>query len=223
MNDERAAWTILPDREIARLAVDELMIEPFIDHKMRHVDGRGIISKGLTSFGYDISIAQEAKVFVPFPGERINPKRFSPRLVVEPDWVTDEDGTWFELPPNSFTLMRTVEFFRIPKDVMAICMGKSTYARCGQILNTTPFEPGWRGYVTLEMSNSTSSPVQIFAGEGIGQVLFFRGPQPDNGYGQGKYQDQRAEITLTKSIGGYHGRKHGRGSRLAHQVARTHQ
>ena len=165
MLDERTGWTILPDREIARLAVDELMISPFIDHKMRHEDGCPIISKGLTSFGYDISIAQEAKVFVPFPGERINPKRFSSRLVVEPDWVTDGDGTWFELPPNSFALMRTNEFFRIPDDVVTVGIGKSTYARCGLILNVTPFEPGWRGYATLEMSNTTSTPAQVFANE----------------------------------------------------------
>ena len=198
MLDERTGWTILPDREIARLAVDELMISPFIDHKMRHEDGCPIISKGLTSFGYDISIAQEAKVFVPFPGERINPTRCSSRLVVEPDWVTDGDGTWFELPPNSFALMRTNEFFRIPDDVVTVGIGKSTYARCGLILNVTPFEPGWRGYATLEMSNTTSSPAQVFANEGIGQILFFRGPKPDEGYGQGKYQDQQAAITLPR-------------------------
>lgn len=194
-----ADYSLLADWEIERLALMEGMIEPFINHKERMIDGRPIISRGLSSFGYDISAAKEAQVFIPYPGVRINPKRLDTRLLVEPDWVTDSDGTWFELPAHSFALMRTVEYFRMPRNVLAVCLGKSTWARCGMILNTTPFEPGWSGYVTLELSNTTDAPAQIFANEGIGQVLFFRGPQPDNDYGKnGKYQYQNGGITLPK-------------------------
>lgn len=192
-------YSILPDWDIARLCEGEGMISPFVGSKIRRDGDRPIISRGLSSFGYDISAAQEAKVFVPYPGARINPKRFDPRMLVEPEWTTDDDGTWFELPPHAFALMRTVEYFRMPSNVLAVCMGKSTLARCGLILNTTPFEPGWCGFVTLEISNTSHVPAQIFANEGIGQVLFFRGMEPDNGYGrEGKYQNQNDGITLPK-------------------------
>ena len=185
--------TIKADRWIKRMALDYGMIEPFIDEKVRLIDGRGAISYGLSSYGYDMRVADEFKIFTNLHGAVVDPKHFDPRSFV------DVKADHVDIPPNSFALARSVEYFHIPRNVLCICIGKSSYARCGIILNTTPFEPGWRGYVTLEISNTTPLPARIYANEGIGQVLFFESDEAcDNEYGGGKYQDQQKEITLPK-------------------------
>jgi dCTP deaminase len=192
---------LLADHQIARLAYCEGMLEPFVGQKTR-VDpesGRSVISYGLTSYGYDIRVSDEFLVYMGYPGAVIDPKRFDPRLLAKVECKTDEDGArYIEIPPNSYALARTVEFFRVPINVLCLCIGKSTYARAGIIVNCTPFEPGWRGYVTLELSNNTPAPARIYANEGIGQVLFFHNWACTNPYGDGKYQDQKAEVTPPK-------------------------
>ncbi len=180
------------DRWIRQMAETAGMIEPFEPGQVR----AGVISYGLSSYGYDIRVADEFKIFTNSTGELtvIDPKRFDPKS------FTDFKGESCIIPPNSFALARTVEYFRIPRDVLAVCLGKSTYARCGIILNLTPFEPGWEGFVTLEISNTTPLPAKIYANEGIAQVLFFQGDtQPEVAYDQrqGKYQGQTG-VTLPK-------------------------
>ena len=177
----------------------ESMISPFHPSKIRVFEGRGVVSFGTSSYGYDISLSDEVKVFVPMPGITIDPKAFSPSLLVDVAPNEGPNGRYVDIPPHSFALARTVEFFRVPSNVLCICLGKSTYARCGAILNTTPFEPGWRGYVTLEITNSTPCPARFYVGEGIGQVLFFEGDEPsEDPYGTGKYQDQAARIVMPR-------------------------
>lgn len=144
------------------------MIEPFELAQVRS----GVISYGVSSYGYDIRVADEFKVFTNINNTLIDPKNFDSN-----SFVTVKNDTCI-VPPNSFALARTVEFFRIPENVITICLGKSTYARCGIIINVTPFEPGWEGYVTLEISNTTPLPAKIYANEGIAQVLFFEGDEP---------------------------------------------
>lgn len=162
----------------------------------RDLTGRPVISYGISSFGYDIRLGADIKLFVPVPGRRINPKRFDTHLLVAPPIVHDTDGIWFELPSApSFALAVSEEWFDIPPDMLCIVMGKSTYARCGLVLNTTPLEPNWRGNITLELSNTSPLPLQVFIGEGIGQVVFFKGEPPEQGYGGGVYQDQGSSIT----------------------------
>jgi dCTP deaminase len=165
------------------------MIEPFVDHQVRD----GLISFGLSSYGYDIRVAQEFKIFTPGLGDLtvVDPKKFDTRAMV------DFRGDVCIIPPNSFALARSVEYFRVPADVLCICLGKSTYARCGIIVNITPFEPGWEGFVTLEISNTTPLPAKIYAGEGIAQVLFFVGDEPcELSYAdrKGKYQGQQSIV-----------------------------
>lgn len=185
--------TIKSDAWIRRMALEHGMIRPFISQKVRSVEGNGVISYGLSSYGYDMRVADEFKVFTNLHGAVVDPKHFNPRSFV------DVKADYIDIPPNSFALARSVEHFEIPADVLCICIGKSSYARCGIILNTTPFEPGWRGYVTLEISNTTPLPARIYANEGIGQVLFFESDeQCETPYGAGKYQDQRQEITLPR-------------------------
>ncbi len=182
---------ILSDREIIERVEREGMIEPFLDHQVSD----GVVSYGLSSYGYDFRLANEFKVFSNVNYTVVDPKQFDNNAFV--DIVTDDVCI---VPPNSFALARTVEYFRIPRDVITICLSKSTYARCGIILNVTPFEPGWEGYATLEISNTTPLPAKIYANEGIGQVLFLRGAQePLVSYKdrKGKY-DQQVGIVLPR-------------------------
>ena len=181
---------IKADRWIKRMAVEHRMIEPFVDRQARS----GVVSFGLSSYGYDIRVADEFKVFTNIYNTLVDPKNFDPRSFV------DMKGDVCIIPPNSFALARTIEYFRIPRDILTICLGKSTYARCGIIVNVTPFEPEWEGHVTIEISNTTPLPAKIYANEGIAQVLFFQGDEPcDVSYKdkQGKYQAQRG-VTLPK-------------------------
>ena len=159
------------------------MIEPFEAGQVRD----GAISYGLSSFGYDVRVADEYKVFTDVYSVIVDPKAFDPRSFV------DVKADVCIVPPNSFALARTVEYFRIPPDVLVVCVGKSTYARCGIIVNVTPLEPEWRGYLTLEISNTTPLPAKIYSHEGLAQLLFFQGEEvPEVTYAQkqGKYQDQ---------------------------------
>ena len=166
------------------------MIEPFQATQVRS----GAISYGVSSYGYDIRVAEEFKIFTNVHSAVVDPKDFDPRSMV------DFKGDVCVIPPNSFALARTVEYFRIPRNVLTICVGKSTYARCGIIVNVTPFEPEWEGYVTLEISNTTPLPAKIYANEGIAQVLFFEAADEcEISYAdkQGKYQRQQS-IVLPK-------------------------
>ncbi len=159
------------------------MIEPFQDGQVRD----GVISYGLSSYGYDIRVADEFKIFTNVNSAVVDPKQFDPRSMV------DFKGDICVIPPNSFALAKTIEYFRIPRSILTICVGKSTYARCGIIVNVTPFEPEWEGYVTLEISNTTPLPARIYANEGIAQVLFFESDEVcETSYAdrKGKYQKQ---------------------------------
>jgi len=159
------------------------MIEPFTDKQVRE----GVISYGLSSYGYDIRVADEFKIFTNVNSAIVDPKQFDPRSMV------DSKGDICVIPPNSFALAKTIEYFRIPRNIFTICVGQSTYARCGIIVNVTPFEPEWEGFVTLEISNTTPLPARIYANEGIAQVIFFESDQPCQvSYAdrKGKYQKQ---------------------------------
>jgi dCTP deaminase len=182
--------SIKADRWIKRMALERGMIEPFEDRQVR----QGVISYGLSSYGYDIRVADEFKVFTNINSTVVDPKNFDARSFV--DLKTDV----CIIPPNSFALAKTVEYFRIPRDVLTVCVGKSTYARCGLIVNVTPFEPEWEGFVTLEISNTTPLPAKIYANEGIAQVLFFQSDEPcEVSYAdkKGKYQKQQG-LTLPR-------------------------
>ena len=182
--------SIKSDRWITRMANEHRMIEPFVETQVRS----GVISYGLSSYGYDIRVADEFKVFTNINTTVIDPKSFDPRSFV------DLQGDVCIVPPNSFALARTVEYFRIPRDVLTVCLGKSTYARCGIIVNVTPFEPEWEGTATLEISNTTPLPARIYANEGIAQVLFFQSDEVcATSYAdkKGKYQAQQV-VTLPK-------------------------
>ena len=181
---------IKSDRWIRQMALEHGMIEPFEDRQVRE----GVVSYGLSSYGYDIRVGDEFKVFTNINNTVIDPKNFDPRSFV------DIKADVCIVPPNSFALAHTIEYFRIPRDILTICLGKSTYARCGIIVNVTPFEPEWEGTVTLEISNTTPLPAKIYANEGIAQVLFFQGDEPcEKSYKdkKGKYQAQRG-VTLPK-------------------------
>jgi len=186
--------SIKSDRWIRSMAERHGMIEPFEPQLVREVEGRKIVSYGTSSYGYDIRCAPEFKVFTNINSTVVDPKAFDPKSFVE------IDAEVCIIPPNSFALARTVEYFRIPRNVLTVCLGKSTYARCGIIVNVTPFEPEWEGYVTLEFSNTTPLPAKIYAGEGCAQVLFFESDEvcetsyKDRG---GKYQGQ-VGVTLPK-------------------------
>jgi dCTP deaminase len=172
------------------MALEHGMIEPFEDRQVR----AGVISYGLSSYGYDIRVADEFKVFTNINSTVVDPKNFDSRSFV------DVKADVCIIPPNSFALAKTVEYFRIPRDVLTVCVGKSTYARCGLIVNVTPFEPEWEGYVTLEISNTTPLPAKVYANEGISQVLFFQSDETcEVSYAdkKGKYQAQR-EVTLPR-------------------------
>ena len=189
--------SIQPDSWIARMAEEHGMIEPFEKNQIRHVDGGDsrLVSYGLSSYGYDLRVANEFKVFTNVLNSVVDPKRFD-----EKSFVTIETDDVCIVPPNSFALARSVEYFRIPRDVLTICLGKSTYARCGIIVNVTPFEPEWEGQVTLEISNTTPLPAKIYANEGLAQVIFFRSGQTcDVSYAdrKGKYMNQKG-ITIPR-------------------------
>ncbi len=181
---------ILPDHWIRETSKNHGMIEPFEEKQNRD----GCISYGLSSYGYDARLAGEFKVFTNVDNAMIDPKDFS-----ETGFVT-RTGDFCIIPPNSFALAHTVEYFRIPRDVLVICLGKSTYARCGLIVNVTPLEPEWEGHVTLEISNTTPLPAKVYANEGICQFLFLRGEgEPEVSYADrsGKYMGQRG-VTLPR-------------------------
>lgn len=166
------------------------MIEPFAERQIRE----GVISYGLSSYGYDLRVSAQFKIFTNVYAATVDPKNFDPRSFV------DYEGEVCIVPPNSFALARSVEYFRIPRNVLTICVGKSTYARCGIIVNVTPFEPEWEGHVTLEISNTTPLPAKIYADEGLAQVLFFESDEPcEVSYKErgGKYQAQRG-VTLPR-------------------------
>ena len=187
--------SIKSDKWIRRMAAEHGMIEPFEAGQVRHAaDGHRIVSYGTSSYGYDIRCAREFKVFTNIFSTVVDPKNFDERSFV------DIEADVCVIPPNSFCLARTVEYFRIPRDVLVVCVGKSTYARCGIIVNVTPFEPEWEGFVTLEISNTTPLPAKIYANEGLCQIIFFQGDEVcETSYAdrKGKYQAQKG-IVLPK-------------------------
>ena len=187
--------TIKSDRWIRRMAEQHGMIEPFVPNQVKEVDGKGVISYGLSSYGYDIRVSSEFRIFTNVYGSVVDPKNFDTRGLVE------MGGDVCLIPPNSFALAVSVETFRIPDNVLTVCLGKSTYARCGIIVNVTPFEPGWQGRAVLEISNTTPLPAKVYANEGLAQVLFFESDEPcETTYAarHGKYQDQKG-ITLPQA------------------------
>ena len=182
--------SIKPDTWITRMAREHNMIDPFVDDQVR----QGVISYGVSSYGYDVRVGDEFKVFTNVYNTVVDPKNFDPKSFV------DIRADVCIIPPNSFALASTIEYFRIPRDILTICLGKSTYARCGIIVNVTPFEPEWEGHVTIEISNTTPLPAKIYANEGIAQVLFFQSDEPcARSYKdkKGKYQAQRG-VTLPR-------------------------
>lgn len=187
--------SIKSDKWIRRMAEEHGMIEPFEAGQVRTESDRRLISYGTSSYGYDVRCSSEFKVFTNINSATVDPKSF------DEDSFVDVSGDVCVIPPNSFALARTVEYFRIPRNVLTICLGKSTYARCGIIVNVTPLEPEWEGHVTLEFSNTTTLPAKIYANEGVAQMLFFESDEvcevsyKDRG---GKYQGQRG-VTLPKA------------------------
>jgi dCTP deaminase len=178
------------DRWIRKMALEHDMINPFSEKQV----SQGVISFGVSSYGYDLRVADEFKVFTNVNSTVVDPKNFD-----EKAFVTVRSDVAI-IPPNSFALARSVEYFKIPRDVLTVCVGKSTYARCGIIVNVTPFEPEWEGFVTLEISNTTPLPAKIYANEGLCQILFFQGDEPcETSYAdrKGKYQAQKG-IVLPK-------------------------
>lgn len=187
--------SIKSDKWICRMSEECGMIEPFEPNQIKQLNGEKIISYGTSSYGYDIRCAREFKIFTNINSTIVDPKNFDTR-----NFVTVEDDSCI-IPPNSFALARTVEYFRIPRNVLTVCLGKSTYARCGIIVNVTPFEPEWEGYVTLEFSNTTPLPAKIYANEGVAQVLFFESDEDcATSYKDrsGKYMGQTG-VTLPKA------------------------
>jgi len=187
--------SIKSDRWIRRMAQEHGMIEPFVAGQVRSHDGVGTISYGTSSYGYDVRCAADFKIFTNINSAIVDPKNFDQSSFV------DLRADICIIPPNSFALARTVEYFRIPRSVLTVCLGKSTYARCGIIVNVTPLEPAWEGHVTLEFSNTTPLPAKVYANEGVAQMIFFEADEVcevsyrDRG---GKYQGQRG-VTLPKT------------------------
>lgn len=179
------------DSWISKMAKKYKMIEPFVEYQIKTCENSKIVSYGLSSYGYDLRVAEEFKVFTNVNNSIVDPKNFSP------DAFVTVKGKKCVIPPNSFALAKSVEYFKIPRSVLTLCIGKSTYARCGIIVNVTPFEPEWEGYVTLEISNTTPLPAIIYANEGLAQVLFFEADEECKiSYSDrnGKYMNQ-SEIT----------------------------
>ena len=188
--------SIKSDKWIKEMSKNQSMIEPFSENQVRlDKDGQKLISYGVSSYGYDVRCSNEFKVFTNIYSAVVDPKSFDVKSFV------DIESDICVIPPNSFALARTVEYFKIPRNVLTICLGKSTYARCGIIVNVTPLEPEWEGHVTLEFSNTTNLPAKIYAGEGVAQMLFFESDEEcetsykDRG---GKYQGQTG-VTLPKT------------------------
>jgi dCTP deaminase len=187
--------SIKSDHWIRRMAAESGMIEPFAAQQVRENAGHKIVSYGTSSYGYDVRCAQEFKIFTNINSTIVDPKAFDEKSFVS------FSGDVCIIPPNSFALARTVEYFRIPRSVLVVCLGKSTYARCGIIVNVTPLEPEWEGHVTLEFSNTTTLPAKIYANEGVAQMLFFESDEicatsyKDRG---GKYQGQTG-VTLPRA------------------------
>ena len=182
--------SIKPDKWIKKMALEHDMINPFADRQVR----TGVVSFGVSSYGYDLRVADDFKIFTNINSTIVDPKAFDPKSFV------DFKGDVCIIPPNSFALSRSIEYFKIPRNVITVCLGKSTYARCGIIVNVTPFEPEWEGFVTLEISNTTPLPAKIYANEGLAQVLFFESDEPcEISYAdkKGKYQAQQG-VTLPK-------------------------
>jgi dCTP deaminase len=177
---------VMSDKWIRKMAKDYGMIEPFEENLVR----KGVISYGLSSYGYDLRIADEFKIFTNVASTIVDPKNFDERSFVS------VKGDYCIIPPNSFALGRSIEYFRIPRDVIGICLGKSTYARCGIIVNVTPLEPCWEGYLTVEISNTTPLPAKIYAGEGIAQIIFIKG----NEECEVSYKDRKGKYMYQKGI-----------------------
>src|SRR5436190_12800953 len=177
---------IKPDHWIRRMAEQHGMIEPFQTEQV----SEGAISYGLSSYGYDLRVADEFKIFAPPPGQTINPK------AIPPEFYQDHRGPFCDIPPNGYVLGRTVEYLRIPRDVLTLCVGKSTYARAGVLVNVTPFEPEWEGYVTVSIANTTPAAVRVFANEGLCQVLFFQSDEPC----EVSYKDRKGKYQAQKKI-----------------------
>ncbi len=186
--------SIKSDRWIRKMAENHGMIEPFEAGQVRHVNDQKVISYGTSSYGYDVRCAEEFKIFTNINSAVVDPKSFDASSFV------DMNNSECIIPPNSFALARTIEYFRIPRNVLTICLGKSTYARCGIIVNVTPLEPEWEGHVTLEFSNTTPLPARIYANEGVAQMLFFESDEEcETSYADraGKYQGQQG-VTLPR-------------------------
>jgi dCTP deaminase len=194
--EQRYKMSIKSDKWIKKMSLNEKMIEPFSENQVR-LDEKGnkLISYGVSSYGYDVRCSNEFKVFTNIHSVTVDPKNFDDNSFI------DIQSDVCVIPPNSFALARTVEYFKIPRNVLTICLGKSTYARCGIIVNVTPLEPEWEGHVTLEFSNTTNLPARIYAGEGVAQMIFFESDEDcetsykDRG---GKYQGQ-VGVTLPKT------------------------
>ena len=194
--------TVKSDLWIRRMAQEAQLIQPFDAKLVREVNGRRIISAGASSYGYDMRLADDGfRVFSPIHGREIDPKKFDEDSLVEPPLRTTEDGSkYYLMPPHSYALGVTVETFRMPRNVTAICMGKSTYARAGLIVNTTPLEAGWAGRLVIELGNLADLPLRVYVNEGIGQVIFFESDEDcDVSYEDrgGKYQGQ-AGLTYSR-------------------------
>jgi dCTP deaminase len=188
----------IPDRRIRELAQDG-MIHPFEASKVRHWADGSVISYGCSSYGYDLRLdPQDFRVFRHVPGMIVDPKQFDDRCLASADLHHDENGHYFILPAHSYALGVVIERLVLPPNVTAIFIGKSTYARCGVIVNLTPGEAGWQGYLTLEISNSSGADCRIYANEGICQALFFEGAPCGEPYGDGKYQNQSAGVTVAR-------------------------
>ena len=187
--------TVKSDRWISRMAQEQQLIQPFSPALVREVDGRRIISAGASSYGYDMRLADDGfRVFSPIHGREIDPKKFDEESLVEPPLRTAEDGSkYYLMPPHSYALGVTVETFQMPRNVTGICLGKSSYARAGLLVNTTPLEAGWTGRLVIELGNLANLPLRVYVNEGIGQVIFFESDEDcsvsyeDRG---GKYQGQ---------------------------------
>ena len=183
--------SIKSDKWIRRMAASTNMIEPFEPGQVKEVAGQRIVSYGTSSYGYDLRCSNEFKIFTNINSTIVDPKNFDPKSFV------DYKGPHCIVPPNSFALARSVEYFKIPRDVLAICLGKSTYARCGIIVNVTPLEPTWEGILTIEISNTTPLPAKIYSNEGIAQLLFFQGDElckVSYADRKGKYQSQTGVV-----------------------------
>lgn len=201
IRNPESMYGILPDYAISHFAIHHEMIRPFLAEQIRQVDDRKILSKGLTSYGYDVSLTREVKIFTNANGCILDPKDLDHQSLIDASIFTSPDGSEYViLPPNSYMLGVTVEYFKIPTDFLLLCVGKSTMARIGAIVNCTPIEPGFEGNVVIEIANTTTLPMKVYLNEGIAQFLFFRGENKcvvSYADGQRKYQGQTG-MTLPK-------------------------